>query len=58
MRVAIEANIGAGKTTIIERIRETFPDVPTYLEPVEAWRDILKAFYANKNRWALAYGYK
>ena len=54
MRVAIEANIGAGKTTIIERIRETFPDVPTYLEPVEAWRDILKAFYANKNRWALA----
>jgi deoxyadenosine/deoxycytidine kinase len=54
MRIAIEANIGAGKSTIIAALREAFPDVPMHVEPVDAWRDMLAAFYDNRNRWAFA----
>lgn len=56
MHIAIEANIGAGKSTILSRLRTAFPneDLETRPEPVEAWKDMLEAFYANKNRWAFA----
>jgi len=54
MHVAIEANIGAGKSTILARLRAAFPNLEIRPEPVEAWKDMLEAFYANKNRWAFA----
>ena len=55
MHIAIEANIGAGKSTILARLRAAlFPNLEIRPEPVEAWKDMLEAFYANKNRWAFA----
>lgn len=54
MRVAIDANIGAGKSTVLEAIQKAYPDVAVYQEELEAWNDLLTLFYANKSRWAFA----
>jgi deoxyadenosine/deoxycytidine kinase len=52
MHVAIEANIGAGKSTIMTKIRDHFLHVAMYQEPIEAWDDALRLFYTNKSRWS------
>jgi deoxyadenosine/deoxycytidine kinase len=52
MHVAIEANIGAGKSTVMTKIRDHFLHVPMYQEPVDAWGDALQLFYTNKSRWS------
>jgi len=54
MRVAIDANIGAGKSTVLEAVRRAYQNVVVRQENVDAWTDILALFYANKNRWAFA----
>jgi deoxyadenosine/deoxycytidine kinase len=52
MHVAIEANIGAGKSTVMVKIRDHFLHVPMYQEPIDAWDDALRLFYKNKSRWS------
>jgi len=52
MHVAIEANVGAGKSTVMTKIRDHFLHVPMYQEPIEAWNDALQLFYTNKARWS------
>lgn len=52
MYVAIEANIGAGKSTVMKKIRDHFLHVPMYQEPIDAWGDALRLFYTNKARWS------
>lgn len=54
MRIAIDANIGAGKSTVLEAIQRAYPDVAVHQEKIEAWKDLLTLFYANKSRWAFA----
>ena len=37
---SIEGNIGAGKTTIINHLKQLFPDVYLVEEPVSEWQNI------------------
>jgi deoxyadenosine/deoxycytidine kinase len=50
MRVCIEGNIGAGKSTILARLAQD--GYPVHAEPVHEWKDWLELFYADKKRWA------
>lgn len=56
MRISIEANIGAGKTTLIQRLGAADAlGIPIYLEPVEEWREWLQLFYTDPLRWGLTF---
>lgn len=50
MRVCIEGNIGAGKSTVLARLAQD--GYPVHMEPVHEWKDWLELFYADKKRWA------
>ncbi|KAJ6646970.1 Deoxynucleoside kinase [Pseudolycoriella hygida] len=57
--VAIEGNIGSGKSTFIEYCRRQTNTV-TYQEPVDLWRNVggvnlLANFYNDPRQWALAF---
>jgi deoxyadenosine/deoxycytidine kinase len=54
VRIAIEANLGAGKSTVLRKLRERHPNILVYEEPLNAWEDLLELFYANRSRWAMA----
>ncbi len=53
--LAIEGIIGAGKTTLIEVLRENLASrgyiVTVIKEPVDKWKEILPKFYADPKRW-------
>ena len=61
--VSIEGNIGGGKTTMINHIRERFPDYRIVDEPVHIWqalkdsadRSLLQCFYEDKTRWSYTF---
>lgn len=55
MRIAIEGNIGAGKSTVLEHLRARCQDVPIFPEPVTAWGDLLDKFYKDPSQWGLAF---
>lgn len=52
MIISIDANIGAGKTTILNRLSREF-NIDVFLEPVDEWTSILDKYYNNKSRWGL-----
>ena len=45
--ISIEAQIGAGKTTVLNKLREEFPDLAQVPEPVDRWEEtgLLLAMY-------------
>lgn len=45
--IALEGNIGAGKTTLIDGMSALRPDWELLREPVDQWTDALCAFYAD-----------
>jgi len=59
----VEGNIGAGKTTFLERLRVVWPEAIIVLEPVGTWMSIkesdgsslLDHFYADKKRWSYTF---
>ena len=51
MRIAIEGNIGCGKTTLLRRLAAEWKVV---LEPVEDWAELLTLYYQDQIRWAFA----
>lgn len=61
--ISIEGNIGAGKTTFINIIKNYFNNVKIIEEPVEMWKNItdknnkniLQKFYDDENRWAYTF---
>ncbi|VVC37879.1 Hypothetical protein CINCED_3A006053 [Cinara cedri] len=58
-RVAIEGNVGAGKSTLIKYF-ENFNEVELNLEPIETWRDLnghnlLQLSYSDPQRWNFAF---
>jgi len=55
MRISVEANIGAGKTTLINRLKEAMPNVPVFLEPIEEWTEWLELFYKDPDRWGFTF---
>ena len=60
MRISLEGNIGAGKSTILQKIAERFRSdiVTVYPEPVQAWGDLLALYYADKSTWSLPFSLK
>jgi deoxyadenosine/deoxycytidine kinase len=61
--VSLDGNIGAGKTTFLKHLKDTFPDVEVLEEPVGDWmtmrdeegRNLLELFYTDKHRWAYTF---
>lgn len=51
MKISIDANIGAGKTTIIQRLNDELR-IPIFLEPVNEWKELLELYYNDQKRWA------
>lgn len=56
MRISIEGNIGAGKSTVLEYLSEHGYEVIP--EPVDEWAEWLCEFYNDKHRWAFAFQMK
>ena len=50
----IEGNIGAGKSTLIDKVSNLLTkhniEHKTYKEPIEEWQPALSAFYADKSK--------
>ena len=57
--VSIEGNIGAGKSTLMRRLK-TVLDCPVILEPVDLWTSVhgenaLATYYSDVCRYAFSY---
>ena len=63
VEVYVEANIGTGKTTFLNWLKDEFPHFNYILEPVEQWtsledkkgQNILDHFYKDQNKWAFTF---
>jgi deoxyadenosine/deoxycytidine kinase len=61
--ISLEGNIGAGKTTIIKRLKELYPNWHFIDEPVDVWTslkteegdNLLELFYHDKKRWSYTF---
>ena len=61
--ISIEGNIGSGKSTLVNKIREKYSHVVIIDEPVEEWASIcdtdgttiLEKYYGDQERWAFAF---
>lgn len=61
--ITVEGNIGSGKSTMIELIREAYPDYQIVDEPVDIWTNLkddqgtslLELFYNDKERWSYTF---
>jgi deoxyadenosine/deoxycytidine kinase len=61
--ISIEGNIGVGKSTFINILKNLWPDCETVSEPVEIWKNltdedgknILQIFYEDITRWAYSF---
>jgi deoxyguanosine kinase len=54
----IEGNIGAGKSTFLQLVKNSLPDLEVVFEPVNVWhtadhgKSLLQNFYTDTKRWA------
>ncbi len=58
MNWSIEGNIGAGKSTLTNALKQRYPKIyNTIPEPVQVWMDtgMLQSYYADKRRWAYTF---
>ncbi len=58
MNWSIDANIGAGKTTLANALQEAFPNLFNVIpEPLQVWLDtgMLQSYYQDKKRWAYTF---
>jgi len=63
MIISVEGNIGAGKSTFLEKLKETFPDAYFVPEPVDEWSTIvdsngttiLERYYADPKKYAFSF---
>jgi len=61
--ISVEGNIGAGKSTFLERLQKEWPDVTVIMEPVGTWmsvkdssgKSLLDYFYEDKQRWSYTF---
>lgn len=61
--ISIEGNIGAGKTTLFNRLRESHPEWTFIEEPVDFWstlknskgQSLFELYYNNKERWSYTF---
>lgn len=54
MRISIDGNIGSGKSTVLDALERSFPDIAVYREPVDSWSRLLELYYKDPHRWSLA----
>lgn len=58
MMYLVEGNIGAGKSTFLQLIKDQLPQLEVAFEPVQAWhtadhgKSLLQNFYSDTQRWA------
>jgi deoxyadenosine/deoxycytidine kinase len=63
MILSIDGNIGAGKTTLVEALKQAHPDWVFVDEPVNQWmtltdekeRSLLSLFYEDSDKWGFAF---
>jgi len=57
VHIVIDANIGAGKTTLINKLKQTLSNVHFWDEPVDNWLNEgwLEKYYSNKKRYAASF---
>ena len=55
MIVVIDGNIGSGKSTQVEMLKDLYT---VHREPLDQWGNLLKWFYADPKRWALTFQMK
>jgi deoxyadenosine/deoxycytidine kinase len=61
--VSLDGNVGAGKSFLLDHIRDAMPDVLTVPEPVGEWtnlknaagKSLLELFYEDKHRWSYTF---
>jgi deoxyadenosine/deoxycytidine kinase len=58
--IAVEGNIGAGKSTLINKLKKEHKDVCFISEPHQRWQNVdgynlLDEFYKDMNRWAYSF---
>ena len=61
--ISVEGNIGAGKSTFLERLQKEWSDVTVIMEPVGTWmsvkdssgKSLLDYFYEDKKRWSYTF---
>jgi deoxyadenosine/deoxycytidine kinase len=61
--ISLDGNIGVGKTTLLNLIKERFPEIIVVEEPVDVWttlkdaegKNLLELFYGDKRRWAFSF---
>ena len=60
MRIAIEGNIGCGKTTLIKNlsVKKGFEHFGIILEPIEVWQPWLHEMYNDPQRWSFFFNLK
>ena len=49
---SIDGNIGAGKTTTIEKLKTNFKNIIVFTEPISKWEEILSAASDNPKKYA------
>lgn len=55
MFISISGNIGSGKSTVINSLRELYsPDINVVPEPVSDWYPFLELFYKDQKKWAFS----
>ena len=57
MRISIEGNIGAGKSSILDRLARDI-ETPLFPEPVEDWKELLGLYYSAPREFSLAFSMK
>lgn len=58
MRISIDGLIGSGKSSALEALRDAFPTVPCFAEPLDEWGELLDLYYADKPTWCLPFSLK
>jgi len=53
VRISLEGNIAAGKTTVFETLEKEFGDSNFFREPVREWGDLLELYYDDRATWVL-----
>ena len=58
-RIAIEGNIGAGKSSILDMLQRELPaNVPIFTEPIESWTPLLDLYYNDKMQYGFLFSLK
>jgi deoxyadenosine/deoxycytidine kinase len=57
MIVCVEGNIGSGKSTVLQTLRDTH-GYTVKEEPIDEWADLLDLYYDCPSKWALAFNLK